>query len=133
VPLALWYGVAPGRNLVLAPLFALLATLCALGVGSWASALNVKYRDVRYVLPFAVQIWMFASSVIVPSSFVPARWRWLLFLNPMSGIVEGFRACVFDRPVDWPSAASASLVTLALLVGGLAYFRRVEETFADVV
>ncbi|MDT7542804.1 MAG: lipopolysaccharide transport system permease protein [Acidobacteriota bacterium] len=133
VPLLLWYGVAPGRTIVFAPLFVLLATLCALGVGMWTSALNVKYRDVRYVLPFAVQVWMFASSVIVPSSFAGARWRWLLMLNPLTGIIEGFRASVFGQTLDWPSVAISALITLALLFAGLAYFHRMEENFADVV
>jgi lipopolysaccharide transport system permease protein len=133
VPLLLWYGVAPGRTIIFAPVFVLLATLCALGVGMWTSALNVKYRDVRYVLPFAVQVWMFASSVIVPSSFAGARWRWLLMLNPLTGIIEGFRASLFGQPLDWSSVAVSAIITLALLFAGLAYFHRVEENFADVV
>jgi lipopolysaccharide transport system permease protein len=131
--LLIWYGVAPGQTLALAPVFVALATLCALGVGMWASALNVKYRDVRYVLPFAVQVWMFASSVIVASSFVAPRWRWLLRLNPMAGIVEGFRASLFNEPINWAGVGAASAITLALLVTGLFYFRRTEEEFADVV
>ena len=131
--LALWYGVAPGRTLIFAPLFVLLATLCALGTGMWASALNVRYRDVRYALPFVVQIWMFASSVIVPSSFVGARWRWLLRLNPMTGVIEGFRASLFNLEIDWRATTIAALITLALLVSGLLYFRHTEEKFADVV
>jgi lipopolysaccharide transport system permease protein len=133
VPLLAGYGVAPGRTVIFAPLFVLLATLCALGVGVWTSALNVKYRDVRYVLPFAVQVWMFASSVIVPPSFAGARWRWLLLLNPLTGIIEGFRASVFGQPLDWSSVAVSAIITLALVVAGLAYFHRVEENFADVV
>jgi lipopolysaccharide transport system permease protein len=131
--LAAWYGVAPGRTLIFAPLFIVLATLCALGTGMWASALNVRYRDVRYALPFVVQIWMFASSVIVPSSFVGARWRWLLRLNPLTGIIEGFRASLFDERIDWTATLIAALITVALLVSGLVYFRRTEENFADVV
>jgi lipopolysaccharide transport system permease protein len=133
VPLLAGYGVAPGRTIVFAPVFVLLATLCALGVGVWTSALNVKYRDVRYVLPFAVQVWMFASSVIVPSSFAGARWRWLLILNPLTGIIEGFRASVFGQRLDWSSVAVSAIITLALLFAGLAYFHRMEENFADVV
>jgi lipopolysaccharide transport system permease protein len=131
--LMLRYGVAPGRNIIFLPLFVLLAILCAAGGGLWASALNVKYRDVRYALPFVVQIWMFASSVIVPSGFVPARWRWLLLLNPMAGVVEGFRATLFNERIDWAGAGAASALTLALLVTGLFYFSRTEENFADVV
>jgi lipopolysaccharide transport system permease protein len=131
--LMLWYGVAPTRALLFAPLFVLLATLCAAGAGLWASALNVKYRDVRYALPFIVQIWMFASAVIVPTSFAPARWRWLLRLNPMTGAVEGFRASVTGQPFDWTTIIIGALVTIALLVSGLAYFRRTEENFADVI
>jgi lipopolysaccharide transport system permease protein len=131
--LMLRYGVAPGRTLVFVPLFVLLATLCAAGAGVWASALNVKYRDVRYALPFVVQLWMFASSVIVPSSFVPARWRWLLLLNPMAGIVDGFRASLFAGAIEWRAVAVSAAITLALAASGFAYFRRTEENFADVV
>jgi lipopolysaccharide transport system permease protein len=131
--LMLRYGVAPGRGLVFMPLFLLLATLCAAGAGMWASALNVKYRDVRYALPFVVQLWMFASSVIVPSGFVPARWRWLLMLNPMAAVVEGFRASLFAQAVAWRAVAISAAVTLALVASGFAYFRRTEENFADVV
>ncbi len=133
VPLALWYGVGLSANMLLAPAFVLLTMLCALGVGLWMSALNVKYRDVRHALPFAVQLWMFVSSVIAPSHVVPAKFRWLLFLNPLTGIIENFRAALFGRAVNWTSLAVALAVTLGLFVSAMLYFRRVERSFADVV
>src|SRR5687768_4480642 len=98
VVLMFYYGVGIHLSLLLLPLLIAQVTLLALGVGMWTSALNVKYRDVRYALPFLIQVWMFASPVIYP---VPERWRWLLALNPMTGIIQGFRAAFFGQPVDW--------------------------------
>src|SRR5262249_17744308 len=100
VGLMAWYGVGPSWTVVLAvPIVGLLALL-ALAFGLWLSALNVKYRDVRYALPFGIQLLMFATPVIYPASMVPARWRWLLGLNPLTGIVEGFRSSLFGRDLD---------------------------------
>jgi lipopolysaccharide transport system permease protein len=129
-----WYGVAPGWGIVALPLFILLALGAALGVGLWLSALNVQYRDFRYTLPFLTQFWFFATPVVYPSSLVPERWRLLYGLNPMAGVVEGFRWALLGKaeppgPMVWVSAAS----TAVLLVGGLFYFRRMERSFADVV
>src|SRR5207247_6799731 len=97
----LWYhGVPLTARILMLPLLVVLTTFCALGTGMWMSALNVKYRDVRFALPFVTQLWLFASSVIVPSSAVPARWRPLLRLNPMSPIIEGYRSSLFGTPFD---------------------------------
>jgi lipopolysaccharide transport system permease protein len=130
----LYYGIAPGRAVLLLPFFLLLAVLTALGVGLWLSALNAIYRDVRYVLPFLVQFWMFASPVAYPSSLVPARWRLLYGLNPMAGVIEGFRWALTGRgaPPSLLLAASTAAV-LAVVVGGVAYFQKMEGTIADVV
>ena len=116
------------------PAFVLLAVLTALGVGLWLSALNAIYRDVRYVLPFLVQFWMFASPVAYPSSLVPERWRWLYGLNPMAGVIEGFRWALtgHGEPPNLLLAASTAAVLL-VLGGGLVYFRTMESTVADVV
>ncbi|MBC7929604.1 MAG: ABC transporter permease [Rubrivivax sp.] len=133
VPLALWYGVGLAASALLAPLFVLLTMLCALGTGFWVSALNVRYRDVRYALPFAVQLWMFVSSVIAPSSVVPEQYRQLLFLNPLTGIIENFRAAIFGGGVNRTSLAAAIAVTLIVFSSGALYFRRTERSFADVV
>jgi lipopolysaccharide transport system permease protein len=134
VVLMLAYGVVPGAAVVTLPLFLLLAVAAALAVGLWLSALNVRYRDVRYVLPFLVQIWLLATPVAYPSSLIPERWRWLYGLNPMAGVVEGFRwALLGVDSSPGPMLAVSAVVTAMLLVGGLYYFRRVERTFADVV
>jgi lipopolysaccharide transport system permease protein len=103
-------------------------------VGLWLSSLNVKYRDVRYVIPFLTQIWMFATPVAYPSSIVPDRWRPLLGLNPMAGVVEGFRwALLGHEHPSFPLLAVSFMTVSALLAGGLAYFRKTERTFADLV
>jgi lipopolysaccharide transport system permease protein len=115
------------------PLFIVLATLLALGVGMFMSALNVKYRDVRYALPFLIQIWLFASPVIYPSSLMPERWKWVLLLNPMTGIIEGFRASLLSRNFDWAAVTVASVLTVTIVIVSAYIFRRVEETFADIV
>lgn len=129
-----YYGIAPGRAILLMPLFLLLAVLTALGVGLWLSALNAIYRDVRYVVPFLIQFWMFASPVAYPSSLVPERWRALYGLNPMAGVVEGFRWSLtgHGQPPNVMLFASTAMVLL-LLAGGVVYFQKMEGTIADVV
>ena len=108
--------------------------LTALGVGLWLSALNVQYRDVRYTIPFLTQFWMFLSPVAYPASIVPARFRVLYGLNPMAGVIEGFRWSLLgtDAP-DWTLMGVSAVVVALLLIGGMLYFRRMEKTFADVV
>jgi lipopolysaccharide transport system permease protein len=129
-----YYGIRPTLPIFWLPLFLLLTVLTALGVGLWLSALNAIYRDVRYVVPFLVQFWMFASPVAYPGSLVPAKWRWLYGLNPMAGVIEGFRWCLtgHGNPPGQLLAVS-SMVVLIVLLGGLAYFQRMEATVADVV
>jgi lipopolysaccharide transport system permease protein len=133
IPLLMYYRITPTWSLLLLPLFIVLATLLALGVGMWASAINVRYRDVRYALPFVIQLWLFASPVIYPASIVPAKWKWVLLLNPMSGIIEGFRSSLFGRSFDWSAILAATALTLIFFFYSTYFFRRVEETFADVV
>jgi len=130
----LYYGLSPGAAVLLLPFFLLLAVLTALGVGLWLSALNAIYRDVRYVLPFLIQFWLFASPVAYPSSLIPERWRWLYGLNPMTGVIEGFRWALTGRgqPPSLLLVASATGVLL-VVAGGIAYFQRMESTIADVV
>ncbi|MGO9577754.1 MAG: ABC transporter permease [Terriglobales bacterium] len=132
--MAAYYRISPSGAILLLPVFLLLAVLTALGVGLWLSALNAIYRDVRYIVPFLVQFWMFASPVAYPSSLVPERWRWLYGLNPMAGVVEGFRWSLtgHGQPPSLLVLASAGMV-LVLLAGGVAYFQKVEGTIADVV
>jgi homopolymeric O-antigen transport system permease protein len=132
--LMVYYRIAPGPAILLFPLFLLLAVLTALGAGLWLSTLNAIYRDVRYVVPFLVQFWMFASPVAYPSSLVPERWRWVYGLNPMAGVIEGFRWSLTGQgqPPNILLAASSTMVLL-LVAGGAAYFTRMEGTIADVV
>ncbi|HEX9274074.1 MAG TPA: ABC transporter permease [Candidatus Binatia bacterium] len=118
--------------LLVVPLIAL-TTMLSLGAGLWLSALNVKYRDVRFALPFVIQVWLFVSSVIVPSSVVPERWRWLLVLNPASAIIEGYRAALFGLALNWMALGEAAVLTAAVLVYAIYSFKRMEKSFADIV
>jgi homopolymeric O-antigen transport system permease protein len=127
------YGVAPTWGLLVLPFLVLLTVILAVGVGSYFAALNVKYRDIRYALPFAVQLLMFATPIIYPSSMVPVRWRWALWANPMAGIVESFRSCLLGRAFDWPLLGLATTLTVAIFLCGSLYFRSVEKGFADIV
>ncbi|RJQ53060.1 MAG: ABC transporter permease [Actinobacteria bacterium] len=134
VAMMLFYGIVPGPAILLLPLLLLLAMLAALGIGLWLAALNVEYRDVRYVIPFVVQFWLFFSPVIYPLSRVPSKWRLVYSLNPMVGVIQGFRWALLGK-VPFPAVelAISLAVVIALLTGGLFYFRRMERTFADVV
>jgi len=134
IGMMLYYGIRPSFTIFLFPVFLLLAVLTALAAGLWLSALNVQFRDVKYTIPFLNQFWMYATPVVYPSSIVPARWRTWYGLNPMAGVVEGFRYTILGR-AGKPSAmilVSAAAV-LFLLVGGILYFRKMEATFADIV
>ena len=129
-----FYGVVPGWQIVALPAIVLLAVLTALAVGLWLSALNVQYRDVRYTINFLVQFWLFATPVAYSSSIVPEKWRALYALNPMVGVVDGFRWALLGKPESpgMPLLVSVIVVSL-LLAGGLYYFRRLEQQFADIV
>jgi lipopolysaccharide transport system permease protein len=129
-----WFGIAPGWDVLALPLFLLLALATALAMGLWLSALNARYRDVGHTVPFLIQIWMYASPVAYPVSLIPERWRLLYSLNPMVGVIEGFRWTLLGKeaPVFGVIAVSATVV-LALLLGGIIFFKRMEHTFADVI
>ena len=130
----LYYGLAPTLNILLLPLFLLLALVTSLGVGLWLSALNVEYRDVRYVVPFITQFWLFVTPIAYPSSLLHEPWRTIYGLNPMVGVVEGFRwALLRSNTAPGPMIAVSSLAALIILVTGTFYFRRMEKTFADIV
>ena len=128
------YGVAPGPGILAAPLLALFAVATALAVGLWLCALNVQYRDVRYTIPFLTQFWLFATPVAYPASLVPESIRPLYGLNPMAGVIEGFRwALLSTAAPDWRMVSVSAITVVLLLIGGLYYYRRMEKTFADVV
>jgi lipopolysaccharide transport system permease protein len=127
-------GMVPGALILTLPLFLLLALMTALAIGLWLSALNVKYRDINYAIPFLVQIWLFLTPVAYPVTIIPDRWRLLYSLNPMVGVVEGFRwALLGQQNLSWTLMLLSTLLILVLLVGGMFYFRRMEFEFADVV
>jgi homopolymeric O-antigen transport system permease protein len=129
-----FYGIVPGWQIVALPGLIVLAVMTALSVGLWLSALNVQYRDVRYTINFLVQFWLFATPVAYPSSIVPEKWRAIYGLNPMVGVVDGFRWALLGRPQSpGVSLLVSTVVVFLLLVGGLYYFRRLEQEFADIV
>jgi lipopolysaccharide transport system permease protein len=128
------YGIVPTAHLIWLPGFVLLALITSLGVGLWLSAMNVQFHDVRYTVPFLTQLWLIATPIAYPSSLLSQPWRTLYGLNPMVGVVEGFRWALLETPTaPGPMLAVSTLVALALLVSGALYFRRMERTFADVV
>jgi lipopolysaccharide transport system permease protein len=130
----LYYHRAPTLHILFVPLFVLLAFFASLGLGLWLSALNVKYRDIRYVVPFLLQFWMFASPIVYPTSMLPARWRTLYALNPMVGVIDGMRwSLLGTHTAPGPVIAVSALTTLLGALGGALYFRRMENRFADIV
>jgi len=130
----LYYGVVPTINTLWLPFFFLLALVTSLGIGLWFSALNVEFRDVRYTVPFLTQVWMFSTPIAYPSSLLSEPWRTLYGLNPMVGVIEGFRwALLGTDTAPGPIIIVSSFAAMALLVGGAFYFRRMEKTFADLV
>ncbi len=130
----IWFGVFPTWHVVILPFLLLLALVTSLGVGLWMSALNVIYRDVRYVLPFLTQFWLFATPIAYPTSIVPEQWRTLYGLNPMVGVVEGFRWALLGTDTQpGPMLLASTIAAVVMLLGGAFYFRRMEKTFADVV
>jgi lipopolysaccharide transport system permease protein len=133
VGMMLYYGIVPGWAAMTLPLFTLLALAAAVAVGLWLSALNVKYRDVRYTIPFLTQFWLFITPVAYSTNLVPANWQLLYSINPMVGVVDGFRWALLGKTPPGPMLLVSVAATALLLVGGLFYFRRMERTFADIV
>jgi lipopolysaccharide transport system permease protein len=131
--LMLFYGIGWSLNLLFAPLLVVGVTFVALGVGTLLCALNVAYRDFRYVIPFMIQLWLFATPVVYPASLVPEAWRWVFNLNPMAGLVEGFRAAFLGQPFDFGGIALSLVVSVASFFVGVAYFEKAERRFADII
>ena len=132
--LMIFYRFLPGMGILLFPVLIGLTFLCAVGVGLWLSALNVEYRDIRYAIPFLIQLWMFVSPVIYPVSMVSQRYQWLLALNPMAGVINAYRASLLGhQSIDWFLLGISTATIIFLFLSGMYYFRRMEKTFADVV
>jgi lipopolysaccharide transport system permease protein len=130
----IYYHFIPNIGILLFPLLVGLTFLCAVGVGLWLSALNVQYRDIRYVIPFLIQLWMFVSPVIYPVSMVKEKYQWLLALNPMGGVINAYRASLLGHmPINWSLLGLSTVIIIILFLSGLYYFRRMEKTFADVI
>jgi lipopolysaccharide transport system permease protein len=133
VPLMYWYEIRLTWNLLAGPLLIVGVLFTALGIGTLLSALTVAYRDFVHITPFLVQVWMYATPVVFPVGVVPTRWQWVLYLNPMTGVVEGFRSAVLGRPFDVSGLLASLAVGLVVLIVGVSYFDRVERQFADVI
>ncbi|MFI5323992.1 MAG: ABC transporter permease, partial [Thermodesulfobacteriota bacterium] len=134
IVMIIYYGIVPTTAVFTLPLFILLIIATSTAVSLWLSALNVQYRDVRYTIPFLTQFWLFLTPIAYPSNLVPEKWRLLYGLNPMAGVVEGFRwALLGTTNVNWTMITVSILIVIVLFVGGLVYFKRMERTFADIV
>ena len=131
--LMFYYGISFSINMLMLPPLAFLTALAALSAGTWLSALNVKYRDVRYALPFIIQIGVFATPIIYPVTLIPEKWRWLLKLNPLTGIIEGFRSAIFGQPFNFTDLLISIFIILVLFLYSIYAFRRMERSFADIV
>jgi lipopolysaccharide transport system permease protein len=127
------YNIPWTWHLLVAPLMFAGVVLVALGVGTALSALTVSYRDFRYVVPFMVQIWMYLTPVVYPLSFIPEKWRWVLYFNPLTGYIDGFRSVFLGKEFDIIGIISAVSLTIIIFLGGILYFRKVEQRFADVI
>lgn len=130
--LMVFYGIVPSIGILFVPLLVVWTAIASLGIAYQLSALTVAYRDFKFVIPFMVQIWQFLSPVVYPTSMFPERYRWLLALNPLTGIIDGFRASVFGTPVSWINLAISALSAVALFLLGAMYFRQTERRFADI-
>lgn len=133
IPLMFWYGVWPGVAILLAPVVVFLAAVFALGIGLWVAALNIEYRDIRVIIPWILQIAMYAAPVVYPLSALPERYRWIAIANPMTGLLESFRATLFGTPLHFVALAWSVVASVLILVSGAYYFRRKERLFADLL
>ena len=128
-----WYGASWTANLLLAPMLVVLLTFLSMAIGTLLAALTVQFRDFTHITPFIIQIWMYATPVVFPASLVPDRWRWLLFVNPMAGVVDAFRSCFLGKPFDWASITVSAAAALLIFIVAAAYFERLERRFADII
>lgn len=133
IGIALFYGTPLSLNLLAFPLLILETLILATALGSWLAALTVRYRDIRHALPFVLQTWMFVTPIVYPLTVVPEKWRWLMYLNPLTGVVEGIRSSVMDRPFNGTAITVSVCVTLLVVIFATSGFRRLEKTFADLI
>ena len=134
VVMMIFYHVTPGPVMLLLPILLFWSWVSATGVGMWLSALNVKYRDIRHIIPFLIQLWLFATPVIYPNTLLPEKYRWVISLNPIAGIIEAHRTCILGhKPVDWVSMGISIGMSVLIFVTGLYYFKKMEKTFADII
>ena len=131
--LMLYYNIGFSPGVLMLPILILLTVLLTIGIGMWMSALNVKYRDIRYALPFVIQLWMFATPIIYPSSLIPDKWRWLFRINPLTGLIEGYRSAIFGKPFDLTGLAISIFFIFVVLIYSAYTFRQMERRFADIV
>jgi lipopolysaccharide transport system permease protein len=128
----LWFAHLPGFSVILVPVLLMLTALTALGVGVFMASITVAYRDFRMVVPFMVQIWLYLSPVVYPVTIVPEGFRWIMVLNPMTGIIGGFRSALLNQPLDWTAVGASACIASAILAVGIWNFRRTERRFADI-
>ena len=133
VPLMLYFGLSPSWGVLMLPVSFLGIVLVTAGIGSWLAALTVAYRDFQYIVPFTLQMWMFLTPIIYPTSMVPEKWRWLLALNPMAGLIDGFRRSLLGQPIEWSSLVISMSVSAVFVIMGIAYFGQVERRLADII
>jgi lipopolysaccharide transport system permease protein len=135
IGMMIFYHIVPTANIFWLPVFLLLAMIAAIGVGLWFSALLVMYRDVNYLLPFITEIWKFVSPVVYSATMIPEKWQWLYSLNPMAGVVSGFRWALLGKPetISFPGVAISAGISLVIFISGLYFFRRMERVFADMI
>lgn len=133
IGLGIYYGIPLTWNLAMVPVLILMTIVLALEFGIWLSALTVKYRDIRHALPFVLQLWMFLTPIVYPLSIVPAKWRWLMYINPVTGIVEGLRAVFTAQPINWAALGVSTGAIVVMLIWSVHTFRRIEKSFADLI
>jgi lipopolysaccharide transport system permease protein len=133
IGLGLYYGIHLSWNLAMFPVLIFMTVGLAFEFGLWLSALTVKYRDIRHALPFVLQLWMFWTPIVYPLSIVPAKWRWVMYINPLTGIVEGLRAVFTGQPFNWRAIAVTTVVLVVMLFWSVDAFRRTEKSFADLI
>jgi lipopolysaccharide transport system permease protein len=133
IGLGIYYGIPLTWNLAMLPVLLLMTIVLALEFGIWLSALTVKYRDIRHALPFVLQLWMFLTPIVYPLSLIPSKWRWLMYINPVTGIVEGLRAVFTAQPINWAALGVTTVFMVVMLIWSVHTFRRIEKSFADLI